>query len=185
MFRFCKHLGSFINSSVTKRPISITSVHNAAKSDKERFDEPNSENPEKGQLVKVRVPALALSISLQQSRIYPYRPIAPIVLNAHYLIETDSLLITWHQINRRYQGLDQTKNKDEFLALIEHMSDDINTKKRQNHVDIIYVALKSLKSVRLDKDVSRAIPNLWIPSMQFITRAITRSNPRWRSTRRS
>lgn len=126
MYRICKHIGIFRNYPANTRQISLNAVRNVAKSDKERFDEPTSENP--GQLVK---------------------------------------------INRRYQGLDKTKSKDEFLALIDHMSDDINTKKRQNHVDIIYVALKSLKSVRLDKDleVYKKILNI-LPKGKMIPRNI-------------
>ena len=53
------------------------------------------------------------------------------------------------------------------------MSEDINTKKRQNHVDIIYVALKSLKSVKLDKDleVYKKILNI-LPKGKMIPRNI-------------
>lgn len=53
------------------------------------------------------------------------------------------------------------------------MSDDLTTKRRQNHVDIIYVALKNLKSVRLDKDleVYKKILNI-LPKGKMIPRNI-------------
>lgn len=51
MFRICKHwIGS--SSSVPKRFISASAIRTAAKSDKERFDEPENQNPS-GQLVKI------------------------------------------------------------------------------------------------------------------------------------
>lgn len=80
------------------------------------------------------------------------------------------------KIRRKFQNFDQLTNKEDFLTLINHLSNDITTKKRHNHVDIIYVALKSLKNVKLEKDVEiyKKILNI-LPKGKLIPRNLIQS----------
>lgn len=75
------------------------------------------------------------------------------------------------KIRKKFQSFDQLTDRKDFMSLIDHLSDDINTKKRQNHVDIVYVALKSLKNLKLDKDleVYKKVLNI-LPKGKYIPR---------------